>query len=155
RFGGDNNLIDAYCKWATSENIPNMVDILTGAGGRRLMNGRDRVMRAMAAFKEESAAQALGRIAQREFFDRQAAMDALATMGEVGEKELGRYVFDNDGNLRSAAQDALRRAGAKQEKFLDGAIAVLVDRTHSNRDAAVAFLADYPDPPAERAKEVA
>ncbi|MFO0968542.1 MAG: hypothetical protein U0793_23540 [Gemmataceae bacterium] len=154
RFAGDDQLVTAYAKWATSENATGMSDILTRPG-RRLMVGRDRIIRALAAFKDESAAQALGRIAVREFFDRQMALDGLASMGEPGEKELGKYVFDNDGNLRMAAQKALRDAGAKQDKFIDGAVRVLVDPAHPARDAAVSFLAEYPEPPPERSKEVA
>jgi hypothetical protein len=111
-------------------------------------------MKALASFKEERGAEALSRWARIDFGDRKIAMDALASMGAVAEKELEKYIFHADFSLRTTAQQALRDAGAKQEKWIDGAVKVLVDRTHPQRDIAVTFLSGYPAPPADRSKEI-
>lgn len=162
RMGGvwmDNDLlVVAYCNWATAEQIPSMAEALEWNGMNRVshMSNRKMLVDTLAKFKEPSAAAALvNEIRRTHFGEREAAVNALATMGDIGKKELVAFRFDSDHGLRMTTRKALETVGAKDADFLDAALKSLDDKDWGRRNIAIEFFRDFRDPPSDKAKLVA
>ena len=138
------NFFRAYFRWATKDQYPTLI--------RFVENGRFTVwdnqrrhgaMQALGKLKDERAAPIIaGKL--ESFHDRGAAVNALTELGPAAGPAVLKYFHHQDRGLREAARDLLRRAGTKDDAYLEQTIADLGAAEEARRQSAVEWLIQAP-----------
>lgn len=133
-----NNAVRALENWATKENVPALAKLLAQDG-----TPHAEIMKALARLKDERGAEAVAARLSN-FFEREAAVKALQSMGAAAEKALLGCFNHPDQGVRDTARKLLKGLNADGGALLDLSIKDLAGQDNNKRNVALTFLSQAP-----------
>ena len=110
---GNQNFFNVYFRWATMENVPSLIRLVEVDQFQH----RRRAMQALAKLKDPRGVEPLAKRLEN-FFDRQAAAEALTEIGPIAESAVLKYFNHPDRGLRDLVRRMIQGYDTKPDVLL-------------------------------------